>query len=87
MIMGEAHARCFSFGLGSGGGGVGSLAGQAGERVEVLRTALLDAPAAVPDPRDPRGVRCSVMALLAIAILATAMRALVALEPPQRTAR
>lgn len=60
---------------------------RAGERVEVLRTALLDVPAAVPDPRDPRGVRYSVMALLAIAILATAVRALVALEPPQRTAR
>lgn len=45
---------------------------QAGERVHVLRTELLDVLAQVPDPRDPRGVRYSLMALLAVAILATA---------------
>jgi hypothetical protein len=45
---------------------------QAGERVQVLRTELLDVLAQVPDPRDPRGVRYSLMALLAVAILATA---------------
>ena len=38
----------------------------------MLRTEFLDVLASVPDPRDARGVRYSVMALLAIAILATA---------------
>jgi DDE family transposase len=45
---------------------------RAGERVQVLRTELLNVLADVPDPRDPRGVRYSLMALLAVAILATA---------------
>ena len=45
---------------------------RAGERTQVLRTEFLDVLASVPDPRDARGVRYSVMALLAIAILATA---------------
>lgn len=45
---------------------------QSGERVRVLRTELLDVLAQVPDPRDARGVRYSLMALLAVAILATA---------------
>ena len=44
---------------------------RAGERVQVLRTELLDVLADVR-PRDPRGVRYSLMALLAVAILATA---------------
>lgn len=44
----------------------------AGERVEVLRSELLDVLATVPDPRDRRGRRYPLAALLAIAILAVA---------------
>ena len=44
----------------------------AGERVEVLSSEFLDVLAAVPDPRNTRGRRYSLVALLAIAILATA---------------
>ncbi len=43
----------------------------AGERVEVLSSEFLDVLAAVPDPRNTRGRRYSLVALLAIAILAT----------------
>ena len=43
-----------------------------GERVQVLRSEFLDVLATVPDPRDPRGRRYPLGALLAIAILATA---------------
>jgi hypothetical protein len=45
---------------------------RAGERTPVLCSGLLAALASVPDPRDPCGRRYSIMALLAIAILATA---------------
>ncbi|MCI4675946.1 transposase family protein [Mycolicibacterium litorale] len=34
---------------------------QSGERVRVLRTELLDVLAQVPDPRDARGVRYSLI--------------------------
>jgi predicted transposase YbfD/YdcC len=43
-----------------------------GDRAEVLRSELLDVLASVPDPRDRRGRRYPLVALLAIAILATA---------------
>ena len=45
---------------------------RAGDRVDLLRSELLDVLAAVRDPRDPRGRRYPLAALLAIAILATA---------------
>jgi hypothetical protein len=45
---------------------------RAGERAEVMGTDFLDVLASVPDPRDRRGVRYSAMALLAMAVLATA---------------
>jgi len=45
---------------------------RAGDGVQVLRSEFLDVLAAVPDPRDPRGRRYRLGALLAIAILATA---------------
>ena len=44
----------------------------AGERVPTLSSELLDVLASVPDPRDPRGRRYPLTALLAIGILATA---------------
>ncbi|MEK1225159.1 transposase family protein, partial [Mycobacterium ulcerans] len=43
-----------------------------GERSELIGSEFLDVLASVPDPRDPRGRRYSLMALLAIAVLATA---------------
>jgi predicted transposase YbfD/YdcC len=45
---------------------------RAGERAQVLGSEFLDVLARVPDPRDPRGRRYPLGALLAIAILATA---------------
>jgi predicted transposase YbfD/YdcC len=45
---------------------------RAGERVQTLNSELLDVLASVPDPRDRRGCRYPLAALLAIAILATA---------------
>jgi len=45
---------------------------RAGDRVDLLRSELLDVLATVRDPRDPRGRRYPLAALLAIAILATA---------------
>ena len=45
---------------------------RAGDRVDLLRSELLDVLAAVRDPRDPRDRRYPLAALLAIAILATA---------------
>jgi predicted transposase YbfD/YdcC len=45
---------------------------RAGERVDVLRSELLDVLASVPDPRSAQGRRYPLVALLAIAILATA---------------
>ena len=44
----------------------------AGARVDALCSEFLDVLASVPDPRDRRGCRYSLMSLLAIAILATA---------------
>ncbi|WP_257535282.1 MMPL family transporter, partial [Mycobacterium ulcerans] len=52
-----------------------------GERSELIGSEFLDVLASVPDPRDPRGRRYSLMALLAIAVLANAgalTRALIA---------
>lgn len=43
-----------------------------GECCEVMRSEFLDVLGSVPDPRDPRGRRYSLRALLGIAILATA---------------
>ncbi|WP_456319876.1 transposase family protein, partial [Mycobacterium ulcerans] len=43
-----------------------------GERSELIGSEFLDVLASVPDPRDPRGRRYSLMVLLAIAVLATA---------------
>ncbi len=45
---------------------------RAGERAPTLSSELLDVLASVPDPRDPRGRRYRLAALLAVAILATA---------------
>jgi hypothetical protein len=43
-----------------------------GDRARVLRSEFLQMLASVPDPRDPRGRRYPLAALLAIAILAVA---------------
>ena len=43
-----------------------------GERAPTLSSELLDVLASVPDPRDRRGRRYRLAALLAIALLATA---------------